>query len=94
MRRCLLVLLAILTPGLILAQSGLDPASILKPLGNDWPIYAGDYTSKRYSDLKLINQSSVRELSLAWVTRFTLGSGPYGFGPAVGGRGGGGGGFG
>ncbi len=76
------------------AQGGLDPSDILKPLGDQWPIYAGDYSAKRYSSLKLIDQSTVKNLSLAWVTRFTAGSGPGGTaggggGGGVGGRGGG-----
>ncbi len=90
MRRFLLILLVLLAPGFIVAQAGLDPQTILKPLGNDWPIYAGDYTGKRYSDLKLINESNVRDLSLAWVQRFTAGSGPDGFGSATTGFAGGG----
>lgn len=71
-------------------QGGLDPASLLKPLGtNGWPTYCGDYTCQRYSSLKLINQSNVNQLSLAWVTAITSGSGPNGLGE-VGGRGRGG----
>lgn len=72
------------------AQGGLDPSDILKPLGDQWPIYAGDYSAKRYSSLKLIDQSTVKNLSLAWVTRFTAGSGPGGTAPGGGGGGGGG----
>ena len=34
---------------------GLDPAELLKPLGNSWPTYSGDYTGKRYSSLKQID---------------------------------------
>ncbi|HXA57162.1 MAG TPA: acido-empty-quinoprotein group A [Candidatus Acidoferrum sp.] len=85
------IALLLLAPGLIFAQSGVDPADLLKPLGNNWPIYSGDYTGKRYSSLKLINQSNVHNLSLAWVARFTAGSGPDGYGNGTfgGGRGGG-----
>jgi alcohol dehydrogenase (cytochrome c) len=71
------------------AQGGLDPSEILKPLGDQWSVYAGDYSAKRYSSLKLIDQSTVKSLSLAWVTRFTAGTGSGGTAP-----GGGGGGFG
>ena len=90
MKKLFVVSFLLIVPGLILAQGGLDPQTILKPLGADWPIYAGDYTGKRYSDLKLINQSNVKDLSLAWVQRFTAGSGADGFGNGgafVGGRG-------
>src|SRR5438477_13098508 len=75
------------------AQKGLDPSEILKPLSEQWTTYSGDYTGKRYSALKGINQSTVKNLSLAWVSRFTTGCGPTGTG-AAGGGGGFGGGFG
>lgn len=66
----------------LLAQS-LDPAAILNPHPDSWPTYSGDYSGQRYSKLGDINQSNVKALSLAWVTRMTTGS-----------RSGGGGGFG
>jgi alcohol dehydrogenase (cytochrome c) len=77
-----LILLAAL-PLAAMAQS-LDPAVIGKPLSNDWPTYSGDYSGKRYSSLTQINQSNVRNLTLAWVARMTTGAGGGG-----GGRGGG-----
>jgi len=81
MKKILLVSLILLVPGIIIAQSsGLDPKTILKPLGNDWPTFSGDYTGKRYSSLKMINQSNVGNLSLAWLTPFTTGCGPNGLG--------------
>ena len=43
-------------------QGGLDPASILAPLGNDWLTYSGDYTGRRFSSLTEINQTTVSEL--------------------------------
>ena len=66
---------------------GLDNADLLKPLGNSWPTYSGDYSGKRYSSLKQINLTTVKSLTLAWTVRLTDGPG-QGFG----GRGGGGGG--
>jgi alcohol dehydrogenase (cytochrome c) len=64
-----------LAGGMIAASSdGLDPASLLKPLANDWPSYSGDYTGRRYSALKQIDQSNVKHLSLAWVSRLAGGS--------------------
>src|SRR5258708_38679388 len=74
-----------LLPGIAAAQA-LDPALLTKPLGDSWPTYSGDYSGKRYSSLKQINQSNVKSLTLAWVSRVTPGPGS-GFG---GGRGGGG----
>src|ERR1700722_14617032 len=59
----------------------LDPALLTKPLGDSWPTYSGDYSGKRYSSLTQLNQSNVKNLTLAWVNRFTAGAG--------GGRGGG-----
>src|SRR5256885_14037272 len=66
------------------AQTGLDPAAIAKPLGESWPTYSGDYSGRRYSSLAQINQSNVRNVTLAWVGR--LAGGP---GAAGGARGGG-----
>ena len=98
-RRCLWSALAIL-PVALAAQTrfGLDPATILKPLGESWPTYSGDYTGHRYSSLTQINQTTVKNLGLAWLSRgFVQGSGPTGRGgggaggQGFGGRGGGGG---
>jgi alcohol dehydrogenase (cytochrome c) len=64
-------------------QGGLDPSAILKPLSDSWLTYSGDYSGKRYSTLTQINQSTVKNLTLAWVARLTAG-------PGVGGASGGG----
>jgi alcohol dehydrogenase (cytochrome c) len=71
------------------SRGGLDPADILKPLGDSWPTYSGDYSGKRYSSLTQINQSTVKSLTLAWTSRLTAGPGAGG-GGGFGGRGGGG----
>ncbi len=80
----------------LFAQSGaLDPSLLRRPLADSWPSYSGDLTGRRYSALKQINKTNVKNLSLAWVARgFTQGTGATGRGgPAgAGGRGGGGGG--
>ena len=55
---------------------GLDPAELLKPLGDAWPSYSGDYTGRRYSALTQIDQSNVRQLSLAFAAK--LSNGPDG----------------
>ena len=63
------------------AEPGLDPASLLKPLADSWPTYSGDYTGRRYSSLTQINQTTVKNLGLAWLSRgFVEGSGPTGRG--------------
>ena len=80
-----------LASAVMLAQGPLDPASLLKPLGESWPSYSGDYTGRRYSSLTQINQSTVKNLTLGWLLRLTAGAGSSGAG-AFGGRGGGGGG--
>ncbi len=72
-------------------KGGLDPAQIAKPLSSDWLTYNGDYSAKRYSKLNLINQQTVKNLSLGWVIRLTAGEGGAGGGRGGrGGRGGGG----
>ena len=64
-------------PALFLSQ-GLDPASILKPAIHSWPTYAGDYSQRRYSPLRQIDQSNVHALTLAWVSPLTAGPGAGG----------------
>src|SRR3954471_18750523 len=75
-------------------QGGLDPASMLKPLAEEWTSYSGDYTGRRYSSLTQLNQANVKNLTLAWVTKVTAGpgnaAGGGGFGGGRGGFGGGG----
>jgi alcohol dehydrogenase (cytochrome c) len=87
MKQLLIFSSMLLAPVLVFGQGGLEPSDILKPLADQWTTYSGDYTGKRYSSLKLINQSSVKDLSLSWVTRFTTGCGPTGAGGAGGGGG-------
>jgi alcohol dehydrogenase (cytochrome c) len=53
----------------------LDPSLLQKPLGDSWPTYNGDYSGKRYSSLRQINQSNVRNLTLSWTSRLTAGPG-------------------
>jgi alcohol dehydrogenase (cytochrome c) len=64
----------------VMAAQGLNPADILKPLNEDWPTYSGDYSGKRYSKLTQINQSKVKNLTLAWTSRMTAGPGGGGGG--------------
>jgi alcohol dehydrogenase (cytochrome c) len=54
------------------AQATLDPAKLLQPPTTDWPTYNGDYSGRRYSTLKKINQSNLNTLSLAWVHRAVI----------------------
>ena len=107
MKKLFFIAALLAAPMFLLAQnntgSGLDPAALLKPLSDQWPSYSGDNTGKRYSALKQINTTTVKDLSLQWVnTGITTACGPTGTGPAGGqdialaapargGRGGGGG---
>jgi hypothetical protein len=86
----LLVLLLALPTIWLSAQSpgtgGLDPAAIKKPLSDAWTVYSGDYTGRRFSALKQVDRTTVKNLALAWVARLTAGTGA---GPAPPGAGGG-----
>jgi alcohol dehydrogenase (cytochrome c) len=95
MKTLLRVTSVLFAPVLLTAQSGLDPADMLKPLADQWTSYSGDLTGKRYSSLKAINTKTVKNLSLKWIsTGITTGCGPTGTPPAAptgfGGGGGGG----
>ena len=60
----LVIAICCLAPAFVLAQGGkpqghgegLDVADLLRPLGESWPTYSGDYSGKRYSALTQINQ--------------------------------------
>src|SRR3984957_4445466 len=81
MKKLFFIAALLAAPLLLSAQSntGLDPADLLKPLANQWPSYSGDNTGKRYSALKQVNTSTVKNLSLKWVNAgITTGCGPNG----------------
>jgi alcohol dehydrogenase (cytochrome c) len=82
LRQLILTSSLAIVPVLLVAQGqgGLDPASILKPLSDSWPTYSGDYTGRRYSSLTQVNQSTVKNLTLAWMVRLTGGTGAGGGG--------------
>jgi alcohol dehydrogenase (cytochrome c) len=89
LKKILITLSLAASPVLLIAQGrGLDPARILKPLSDEWPTYSGDYTAKRYSLLKQINQLTVKHLTLAWTLRLTGGTMSGSGGDLGGGRGG------
>ena len=69
-----ITVLLLLTPALVLAQGKTVPTSeLLKPLKNEWLTYNGDYTGKRFSALTQVNQVTVKNLTLAWMSRITPG---------------------
>jgi alcohol dehydrogenase (cytochrome c) len=81
-RASILVMLCLASAILLAAADGLDPASIARPLGESWPTYSGDYTGRRFSSLTQINQTNVKRLTLAWVSKLAPGPrGGGGFGP-------------
>src|SRR5437879_13695991 len=69
----LLLSIALCLPTGPLVGQGLDPALLTKPATDAWPTYAGDYSQRRYSTLRQIDQADVRHLTLAWVRRLTAG---------------------
>ena len=74
----------LLLPAALVGQGqGSAPADLYKPLSESWPTYSGDYSGKRYSSLKHINQATVKNLSLAWVVTLSTAQG----GAIIGGEG-------
>jgi len=90
MKKHLLTMIAVaIVPAWLSGQGkGVDPKELLKPLGESWLTHSGDYTGRRYSTLKQIDRTNVKNLTLAWVQDLVEGP-PL---PAFGGRGGRGGG--
>jgi alcohol dehydrogenase (cytochrome c) len=58
---------ALLSGAVLMAQSGLDPAKLLDPGTDSWPTFNGDYSGRRFSQLKTVNDANVKALSLAWL---------------------------
>ena len=81
---------ALLVPPVLLAgqpaaapeAGSVDPASLRRPLAESWPTYSGDYTGRRFSALTQVNRKTVKNLTLAWVSRMVTGPGPVGRRPA------------
>ena len=89
MKKLLLVTSLLVGPALLQGQSGgLDPSEMSKPLADQWTSYSGDLSGKRFSALKLVNTTTVKNLSLKWVSSLTTGCGPTGTAPAAGTAGG------
>src|SRR5437868_8302508 len=74
LHKLLLTASLVLAPAILMGQ-GVNPGDLVKPLKESWPTYNGDYSGKRYSALTQINQSNVKQLTLAWMTRVTPGAG-------------------
>lgn len=69
--RRLLPFMALAVAAAAAFSQGLDPKALLKPLGDSWPTYNGDYSARRFSSLTQINSSNVNALTLAWASRFS-----------------------
>jgi len=72
-RELALGLVLVFAPAAILAQ-GVTDSMLLHPPANSWPTHHGDYSARRYSSLKLINDTNVQDLSLDWESRVTGGT--------------------
>ena len=63
-------------PMILAGQSTTLSSDLLgKPPIDSWPTYHGDYSGRRYSTLKQINASNVKNLTLAWTYRANLSRG-------------------
>ena len=51
------------------AERGLDSNLLTRPPTDAWPTYHGDYSGRRYSTLRQIDTTNVKNLTLAWVYR-------------------------
>jgi alcohol dehydrogenase (cytochrome c) len=69
----------------VTGQVGVTPQALLQPLKDSWPTYNGDYTGKRYSLLKMVDRSTVKHLTLAWMSELSEGAGTQA-GPRGGGQ--------
>lgn len=84
LKKLLLTAPFLLSPVMLMGQgNGVSPDELLKPLKDSWPTYNGDYSGKRYSELNQVDRSTVKHLTLAWMSRVTPGNEP----PAEAGRG-------
>ncbi len=51
------------TPRFLQAQ---DANALVHPSPDSWPMYHGDYSGQRHSQLKQITPANVKDLTLAW----------------------------
>lgn len=72
-------LLALASCPAYLSGQSLDPGLLMKPATDAWPTYGGDYSQRRYSTLKQINQANIKNLGLAWTDTLPTGANPGGF---------------
>jgi alcohol dehydrogenase (cytochrome c) len=58
---------AVLTFSGVLGAQAPNPTALFDHPADSWPSYHGDYSGRRYSKLKKINDQNIRHLSLGWV---------------------------
>ena len=63
---------ALLAAAALHGQEGLNPAKLMQPPVDTWPMYHGDYSGRRFSTLTKINSSNVNSLTLAWISVIVL----------------------
>src|SRR5262245_65678077 len=51
---------------LMAQERSVDPALLLKPTADSWPLYHGDYSGQRHSRLTQITPSNVGQLQEVW----------------------------
>ena len=68
---------AVLLASNLIGQT-LEPAKLMQPPTDTWPMYNGDYSGRRFSTLKKINDANINSLSFAWVYRASVGNGGFG----------------
>lgn len=73
--KLLRTLLAAVMVGPALLGQSLSLSRLIDPPAGTWPMYNGDYSGRRFSPLKKINDRNVNALSLAWVYRVNAGPG-------------------
>src|SRR5215203_494809 len=59
---------ALLVTGITFSQS-LKPSKLMEPPTDSWPMYNGDYSGRRFSTLKKINDTNINSMSFAWIYR-------------------------
>lgn len=63
----------------VLGQGVVELSALTKPTADSWPMYNGDYSGRRFSELTTVNSRNAGSLSLRWTQRVTA-SGPAGGG--------------
>jgi alcohol dehydrogenase (cytochrome c) len=64
-----LMVLGLLSPGVVRAADPAIDRLLESPVGKDWITNGGNLTNQRYSTLKQIDTTNVKQLKGAWMTR-------------------------